>query len=47
MESLSSCDAVLIVGNGFDMNSGLKTSYKDVYESYMRIMMDSLSLRRR
>lgn len=35
MEYLSSCDAVLIVGNGFDKNCGLKTSYKDVYESYL------------
>lgn len=28
------CQSVLIIGNGFDRNCGLKTSYQDVYEAY-------------
>lgn len=34
-------DSVLIIGNGFDKNCGLKTGYSDVYTEYIKIPSDS------
>ena len=36
MANDSSYDSVLIIGNGFDRNCGLKTSYSDVYQEYTK-----------
>lgn len=36
MNIFDSCERVLIIGNGFDKNCGLKTSYIDVYQEYIK-----------
>lgn len=37
----SNCDHVLIIGNGFDKNCGLKTGYQDIYNEYINTSSES------
>ena len=32
---------LFMIGNGFDLNCGMKTSYKDVYRGYVKEKSDS------
>ena len=34
MNTFDVCKSVVIIGNGFDLNCGLKTRYKDIYKQY-------------
>lgn len=40
-EKASKHNAVLIIGNGFDLNCGLKTHYTDVYNEYVKTPSDN------
>ena len=39
---MNNSSSLLIIGNGFDLNCGLKTSYKNVYEEYIVSESDSV-----
>lgn len=46
MAKNTSYDSVLILGNGFDKNCGLKTSYTDVYQEYVTTPSSSATIQK-